>query len=86
MFIHRWEARKRLGVVQGNLCHYCGVILTWKVKEKTLARTCATLDHIIPVSLGGRDHIDNFVVCCSGCNSRRGNTPYHEYVKGGWRI
>jgi 5-methylcytosine-specific restriction endonuclease McrA len=42
-------------------CAYCGK----KVK--------LTLDHIVPVSKGGRHEIDNAVPACASCNSSKGN-------------
>ena len=83
--LHKWEARKQIGVKQGNKCCYCHVTLTWQFhKHKPLAPTCATLEHIKPLAAGGADHIDNLAVSCNRCNGRRGTTPHHEYLKGTW--
>ena len=38
-------------------CHYCGV------EEAT------TADHIIPISKGGTDQLENLVAACNKCNS-----------------
>ena len=32
-----------------------------------------TRDHILPLSWGGPDHIDNLQTMCTNCNSRKGN-------------
>lgn len=31
-----------------------------------------TLDHVLPLILGGHNHPSNWVVRCRGCNSRKG--------------
>jgi len=41
-------------------CHYCG---------ETFARKDLTMDHIVPVSRGGKSTKGNVVVACHPCNS-----------------
>jgi 5-methylcytosine-specific restriction endonuclease McrA len=36
--------------------------------------TLFTIDHIQPLSKGGRDHIDNMQLMCSPCNEKKGNS------------
>lgn len=50
----------------GNKCRYCGVVAT----EAEL-----TVDHVIPVALGGRDEASNLVTACRPCNSGKSATP-----------
>lgn len=57
-----WEAIKAL---YGFRCAYCGI------KPKRYL----SMDHIIPVSAGGRHDADNVVPACRSCNSRKGNRP-----------
>jgi 5-methylcytosine-specific restriction endonuclease McrA len=41
----------------------------------------ATIDHIIPISLGGGVFDkDNVCVCCSKCNSKKGNMSIEEFL------
>ena len=81
VYLHSWEARKQLGVMQGNRCVYCRVTLTWEVKHRRLALTCATLEHIVPRVDGGADHIRNLAVSCHRCNNLRGMTPHEEFLR-----
>jgi hypothetical protein len=39
-----------------------------------------TLDHVVPLSKGGKDEIDNVLLVCRSCNARKGARPQHEYV------
>lgn len=48
----------------GYTCYKCGKLLT---------RWDATLDHILPVSRGGKNTKDNLSTCCLLCNSKRRN-------------
>jgi len=50
-----------------HVCLYCG---------DHFARSQLTRDHVIPLSKGGRDHWENVVSACIGCNVHKGNrTP-----------
>ncbi len=44
---------------QGGKCFYCG---------KRLNLADATIDHVIPQSMGGSSNEDNLVVCCQAIN------------------
>ncbi len=54
----RWWQQK---TAQG-ICHYCGR----KVGIKNL-----TMDHVIPLSRGGRSTKGNLVPCCKQCNTAK---------------
>jgi 5-methylcytosine-specific restriction endonuclease McrA len=41
-----------------------------------------TIDHVIPVSRGGRTIFENVVTCCYSCNEKKGNkTPEEAHMK-----
>jgi 5-methylcytosine-specific restriction endonuclease McrA len=48
----------------GYICQYCGE----DVSKKT-----ATLDHVLPVSHGGKTTFENTVTACGPCNANKGN-------------
>ena len=48
----------------GNVCYYCGV---------TTSKDKLQMDHIIPRSKGGNNHISNLVLACSDCNEAKSN-------------
>ena len=47
-----------LPIQNPDKCVYCG-------------KRAESIDHIIPQSYGGREHPDNLVPCCGGCNSSK---------------
>lgn len=49
---------------KSNLCHWCSLTLTIET---------ATLDHKVPLSRGGLNNFNNYVLACYCCNQRRGN-------------
>jgi HNH endonuclease len=44
----------------------------WCRRQLTLVE--ATVDHVIPLSRGGMNNANNYVLACQPCNNKRGNT------------
>lgn len=55
--------RKNIFFRDRNRCQYCG---------GRFASQELNLDHVIPLSRGGKSHWENVVCCCVRCNSRKG--------------
>lgn len=62
---NRWN-RKHLINKYGNICHLCGEPIT-DMKQ-------VTVDHVIPISKGGADTLDNMRPAHESCNRKKGNT------------
>jgi 5-methylcytosine-specific restriction endonuclease McrA len=45
-----------------------------------------TRDHIIPVSLGGHDGLENIQPMCRTCNSTKGARAMDDLRPGNWRL
>lgn len=54
----RFEILRR----DGFRCYYCGV-------RGNEVETTLTIDHVVPVSLGGTDDPENLVAACGDCNA-----------------
>ena len=52
-------------------CFYC---------RKPLPLKEATLDHVVPVSKGGRTTIGNSVIACVKCNLEKGNKDVSDFL------
>lgn len=64
------ELRQQVRDRDGDGCRYCGRTVRWQDRKGELG---GTYDHVLP--LGGND-LENLVVCCRSCNSRKGGrTP-----------
>ena len=55
---------------QEGLCNGCGVMFPFRN---------FTVDHVVPRSRGGTDHLDNLQLLCGACNSLKGDRP-QEYL------
>jgi hypothetical protein len=58
----RFEVLRR----DGHTCRYCG---------RSAPEVRLTVDHVVPVALGGSDAPENLVTACSECNSGKSATP-----------
>lgn len=66
----QWWKRKR----STGICHYCKTNVP--VKE-------LTMDHIIPLSRGGKSERFNLVPCCKACNTKKKQllpSEWEEYM------
>lgn len=55
---------------EGFYCYYCKKQL--KLKDEKPYLDVPSIDHKIPLSIGGRNDISNCVVCCHQCNIIKG--------------
>lgn len=70
--------KRRIKSIEGLNCYYCGMtdLTTRCYRDPEIpANRKATIDHIVPLSLGG-DYLDerNWHVACSECNRKKGDT------------
>lgn len=59
-------------------CAYCGVQAGQRHSGRIYDRQDFTVDHILPVSRGGRNTWGNTVCACAACNQRKANRLPHE--------
>lgn len=72
---HTLEQFRCLCEIGGWKCAYCSCELTAKT---------VTEDHVMPISRGGSDFIENIVPACVSCNSRKKAmtaVEYREYLR-----
>ena len=56
----------------GHKCQFC---------LSTLDLSELTIDHLVPLAIGGLDEITNYVTCCRSCNSAKADKPLKEFVQ-----
>jgi len=68
-----------------GFCWYCGSRIYVNPAEytdelgKTNPKTMFSVDHLIPLSKGGKTEIDNLVPCCFSCNATKHNRDFEEF-------
>lgn len=66
---HTIEQRREKFLQLGNVCYYCGIPGEM------------TVDHMIPISRGGTDFVDNIVPACQRCNSKKHDRTAQEFFE-----
>lgn len=56
--------KKNVFLRDNHTCQYCG---------KKVSSSDLTVDHVIPISKGGRDYWENVVTACAKCNHKKGD-------------
>jgi 5-methylcytosine-specific restriction endonuclease McrA len=51
-------------ILAAGRCHYCG---------RPTPKTDLTMDHVVPLTRGGKSTKGNLVACCKECNNRKKN-------------
>lgn len=63
---------RKIVLREGNRrCHYCKDMCSNKGSKR------ATREHVVPKAYGGPNHVDNYVLACSDCNSKRGTAMFY---------
>lgn len=57
-------------LIQKTACYYC---------QKEISRQEVTLDHIVPISRGGRSTQGNCVPACTDCNEKKRSLTAFEW-------
>ena len=71
--VHKKRKRARQKLWQENpKCFYC---------KRGLLFVESTLDHKIPLSKGGTDEIENYVLSCRDCNTEKGSSSFEEFIE-----
>jgi hypothetical protein len=66
MSLTRADLRQFVESRAGQRCEYCRM-------HQSLQGASFHVEHIVPLSLGGTDHVDNLAWACPGCNLKRSN-------------
>jgi 5-methylcytosine-specific restriction endonuclease McrA len=62
-------------------CSYCGIDLLVAAEGKNTF----CIDHLVPLSVGGRNNIENLAPSCRSCNSVKGTKTLEEFRFYKWQ-
>ncbi len=75
---YHFEGRERV-------CYYCGLdedelTYIWEPSGVPNRNARLTVDHVLPISRGGTNDLDNLVLACQPCNVSKGNSTLDEFL------
>lgn len=68
------ETKNKVFAKTDGHCHICAKKLARKNYGIIGTRGAWEVDHSIPISKGGTNHLNNFLAACISCNRAKGNT------------
>lgn len=68
---------QRLYKAQDGRCHYCQLLIDLTTLQPY--PRAPTIDHVIPISRGGKNTRENLVLACHFCNKRKGDMTGDEF-------
>lgn len=77
------SVRRQVWEMTEGHCYYCGTQLDHPESTGHTGVRNFTVDHVIPVSLGGTDALENLVLCCKQCNSSKCDRLIPVWEKSG---
>lgn len=77
------KARAKAYNKQRGRCFWCGIGTRLPSDRAASSRhlSLATIEHLTPWSLGGRNGAANIVSACENCNHKRGNMPIPQWLE-----
>lgn len=76
---HTVAEKAELYELQDGRCGYCGIPVSRKIKGD------AHLDHMVPITRGGSNYIENLLYACGFCNRSKHNRTIQEWqAVRGW--
>lgn len=82
-----WKKVRQIKQKTGGKCFYCKKDLPPDTEYLDDGYKCAYssrnwhIDHVIPISKNGSNHIDNLVPACISCNSKKSNMTVEEFMR-----
>ena len=58
-------------LIQKATCYYC---------QKSISKDLVTMDHVVPISRGGKSTKGNLVPCCKECNKNKRSLTAIEWT------
>jgi 5-methylcytosine-specific restriction enzyme A len=72
----RWEVsgaiQQKVWAADGFKCQYCGA---------EMGKSSMTVDHFVPLELGGNNDETNYLTACRSCNKKKANMSAEEWCK-----
>lgn len=62
-------------------CAYCKIKFTSKYKTNPPYLTISSIDHVIPLSKGGKNNLSNIEIVCTECNVKKGTLPKKFFIE-----